>query len=137
MIGAAVTAAVILLVAALVSIRFVRSIRRSLGDPRFRGLLVMVCVTLAAGTFFYWRVEGWNLLDAFYFSSITLTTVGYGDLTPQTDAGKIFTVFYIFTGIGIIVGFVNAVAKASFEQRQEKKGLADHPETPHHEPEGK
>jgi voltage-gated potassium channel Kch len=71
------------------------------------------------------------------FSSITLTTVGYGDLTPQTDAGKIFTVFYVFTGIGIIVGFVNAVARSSFEQRQERKGLADHPETSHHESEGK
>lgn len=97
----------------------------------------MVCVTLAAGMLFCWRAEGWNLLDAFYFSSITLTTVGYGDLTPQTDAGKLFTVFYIFTGIGIIAVFVTFIARASFEQHQERKGLTNHPGTLHYEPEGK
>jgi voltage-gated potassium channel len=55
--------------------------------------------------------EGWSLLDAFYFSSITLTTIGYGDLFPQTAAGKLFAASYIFTGLGIIVAFVNAVAR--------------------------
>ncbi len=45
------------------------------------------------------------LLDVFYFSATMLTTVGYGDLAPSTAAGKPFTVFYIFAGIGIIVGF--------------------------------
>jgi voltage-gated potassium channel len=98
-------------------------VRRSLGDPEFRGLFVLVVVTLAAGTLFYWQIEGWSPLDAFYFSSITLTTVGYGDLAPETAAGKLFTVFYLFTGIGLIVAFLNAVARTALEQREEKRGL--------------
>ncbi len=80
-------------------------------------------VTLAAGTLFYWQIEGWTLLDAFYFSSITLTTVGYGDLSPETTAGKLFTVFYLFNGIGLIVAFLNAVARTAVEQREEGRGL--------------
>ena len=38
-----------------------------------------------------------------------MTTIGYGDLSPQTDGGKLFTIFYILVGIGIILGFINAV----------------------------
>jgi hypothetical protein len=45
------------------------------------------------------------VVDAFYFSVTTLTTVGQGDLTPKTTIGKLFTVVYIFAGLGIILGF--------------------------------
>jgi len=121
MIGAVAAVLLLVLVLVLVPLRLARSVRRSLRDPEFRGLFVLVIVTLAAGTLFYWRIEGWSLLDAFYFSSITLTTVGYGDLTPVTPAGKLFTVFYIFTGIGLIVAFLNAVARAAVEQREEAR----------------
>ncbi len=111
------------LIAILVPLRFTRAVRRAYKDPRFRSLLFLVVATLAAGTVFYRYVEGWGLLDAFYFSSITLTTVGYGDLAPTTPAGKLFTVFYIFAGLGIIVGFADAIARASVEQRTEARRL--------------
>ncbi|CAA9393912.1 MAG: hypothetical protein AVDCRST_MAG22-794 [uncultured Rubrobacteraceae bacterium] len=123
MIGAVAAVLLLLLVLVLVPLRFARAVRRSLHDPEFRGLFVLVLVTLAAGTLFYWRIEGWSLLDAFYFSSITLTTVGYGDLAPETAAGKLFTVFYIFTGIGLIVAFLNAVARTAVRQHGEGRGL--------------
>jgi hypothetical protein len=60
---------------------------------------------LLAGVLFYTRVEKWSLLDAVYFCVVTLATVGYGDITPTTDAGRIFTIFYIVIGLGIIGGF--------------------------------
>ena len=126
MIGAVAAVLLLLLVVVLVPLRFARAVRRSLRDPEFRGLFMLVVVTLAAGTLFYWEIEGWTLLDSFYFSSITLTTVGYGDLSPVTDAGKLFTVFYLFTGIGLIVGFLNVVAKAAVEQRAERRGSPGH-----------
>lgn len=119
--GPVVAVLLLLAVLILVPLHFARALRRSLSDPNFRGLFVLVLVTLAAGTLFYWQIEGWTLLDAFYFSSITLTTVGYGDISPVTDAGKLFTVFYLFTGIGLIVAFLNAVANAAVEQREERR----------------
>ena len=47
-----------------------------------------------------------------YFSVVTIATVGYGDLAPQTAIGKIFTICYIFAGIGIFVSAVTAFAHA-------------------------
>lgn len=124
MIGAAAAVLLLLLVLMLVPLRFARAVARSLRDPEFRGLFALVVVTLAAGTLFYRQIEGWSLLDSFYFSSITLTTVGYGDLAPETNAGKLFTVFYVFTGIGLIVAFLNAVAKSTVQQREERRTLS-------------
>ncbi len=80
-------------------------------DPRFRSLAVLVVFTLLSGTLFYRAVEGWSLVDAFYFSVTTLTTVGLGDLAPSTSFGKLFTAVYIFAGVGLIAVFVSAVAQ--------------------------
>ena len=80
-------------------------------DPRFRSLALLVAFTLLGGTIFYSTVEGWSLVDAFYFSVTTLTTVGLGDLAPSTTFGKLFTALYIFAGVGLIAVFVSAVAQ--------------------------
>ncbi len=77
-------------------------------EHTFNILISTVIITLLIGTLFYNFVEGWNVLDSMYFSVITLTTVGYGDLVPITDAGKIFTSFYVLIGIGIIFAFIRA-----------------------------
>ncbi|HEX6710896.1 MAG TPA: potassium channel family protein [Rubrobacter sp.] len=106
-------------------IRFYRAVRRSWRDPEFRGLAGLVVVTLLAGTLFYSNTEGWSLLDSLYFSVVTLTTIGYGDLSPSTAASKIFTIFYIFVGLGIILAFVNAVAERAMERRSKEE---DNPE---------
>jgi len=87
-------------------VRFFRSIWLGLKDKEFRALFIWVVIVIAIGTAFYARVEGWRMLDALYFTIITLTTVGYGDFAPKTDAGKIFTMVYIFVGISLISGFI-------------------------------
>lgn len=80
-----------------------------LRDRAYRDLLITTLIILASGTVVYHYVEGWRWLDSLYFTAITLTTIGYGDFAPQTDAGKIFTLFYIVIGLGIILSFINTV----------------------------
>lgn len=91
--------------------RFGFGLRRAATNPGFVALVITVVLLIFSGTLFYHKVEGWSFVDAYYFSVITLTTVGYGDLTPLTVLGKVFTTIYLFVGIGIILAFINEVAK--------------------------
>jgi voltage-gated potassium channel len=71
----------------------------------YRKLLLAVVVVLSVGTIFYHFQEHLSWVDAYYFCVVTLATVGYGDITPHTDLGKLFTTLYIFIGVGIITTF--------------------------------
>ena len=80
-----------------------------LKEKEYRDLLVTTLIVIGLGTIAYHYLEGWSWLDAVYFSIITLTTIGYGDFSPQTTGGKVFTIFYIVIGVGIILSFINTV----------------------------
>ena len=67
--------------------------------------------TLGVGTVVYHILEDWGWVDSFYFSAVALTTVGFGDLSPSTDVSKLFTVFYIFSGISLIGALLNELSK--------------------------
>jgi voltage-gated potassium channel Kch len=86
-----------------------RTLFSFLKDPDYRNLLFTTTSIIAFGSVVYHFVEGWSWINSIYFSVITLTTVGYGDFSPQTDEGKLFTIFYIIIGIGIILSFINTV----------------------------
>jgi voltage-gated potassium channel len=106
--------------------RFVRAIRDAWkSDQAFRFLLALVISLLLSGTVFFTLVEGWSVLDSIYFSVTTLTTVGFGDPAPATAAGKIFTMVYIFVGLGVIGGFINVLAKHTFARRMRGAGASE------------
>ena len=70
------------------------------------GLLVFF---IFCGVVFYFYVEDLRLVDAIYFTVMTLTTVGYGDFVPKTDIGKLFTSFYALLGIGTFLGIAGVL----------------------------
>ncbi len=65
--------------------------------------ILTLALLLALGTEAYHQLEGWSRLDALYFSTVTLTTIGYGDLAPKTDAGKLFTVGFVLVGVSVFL----------------------------------
>ncbi len=97
-----------------------------------RRILFVVVLLIVVGAVFYHRVEGLSWLDSIYFCVITLTTVGYGDITPQTDAGKIFTIFYILFGVAIIASSLSYLLRSSVMKRVTGRHADDDEEpTPH------
>ena len=70
-----------------------------MADPESRPTMAWAGTTLLVGAIFYHLVEGWDYLDALYFCVITLATIGFGDITPTTQLGRAFTIFYAINGI--------------------------------------
>jgi len=92
------------------------------GDPDFQRHTYKLLATgavllIAAGTVVFSALEDWSIVDSFYFSVVTATTVGFGDITPETDEAKLFTVVYIIFGISIIGTFLDARFKKRTYER--------------------
>lgn len=88
----------------------------------FRIAALAAIAMIIVGAIFYHNVENLSWVDSIYFCVITLATVGYGDITPHTDIGKIFTIFYILSGVGVIATFANlAIKRAVLVRKNDKK----------------
>ena len=72
---------------------------------RLLGLTAVLLLGIGTVTFHY--LEGWSWVDAFYFSAVAGSTVGFGDLSPTTDASKLVSILYIFSSIGILGTFLD------------------------------
>lgn len=85
----------------------------------FLGLLALISVILA-GTLWYWIVEGWRFIEALYMTVITLATVGFTEVQPLSDRGRLFTILLIALGIvavGYIVNrFTSAIVGGYFQE---------------------
>lgn len=74
-------------------------------DPSKREILlatIALIVVIVVGTTGYTMIEGWAWMDGLFMTFITLTTIGFAEVHPLSDAGRLFTVFLAITGIGIV-----------------------------------
>ncbi|HXZ95240.1 MAG TPA: potassium channel protein [Dehalococcoidia bacterium] len=69
---------------------------------RFLQIIYVVGIVVAIGVIGYKLIEGWTLLDSFYMTVITLSTVGYREVHPLTTGGMVFTIVLIVIGVGVI-----------------------------------
>ena len=100
----------------LVLIRTVwRTFRGMLQSPETRGLSILTMILVQGGAMFYHWAENLSWVDSYYLTVMTLTTVGYGDVAPQTAGGRIFTTFYVLLGVGIVVALVTSTATHAVE----------------------
>jgi voltage-gated potassium channel Kch len=105
--------------------RLLKAIVRSWNVPTFRAAFFLVFLILLSGTVFYHNVEGWSWVDALYFSITTISTVGLGDLAPKTDLGKLFTVVYIFIGVGVFVALFTQFARAMLDVHRDAEATIE------------
>ena len=102
-------------------LRLIKAICRSWKLPAFRSGLLLAILILISGTVFYSTVEGWPWVDALYFSAMTVATVGVSDLSPQTMLGKLFTVLYLFVGVGVFIALFTQFARALLRVEEDKE----------------
>ena len=79
--------------------------------------LIILLTIFIIGTVGFHFIEGWSLMDSFYACIITLSTVGYGDFAPETTAGKLFAVFIIIFGVGMMFYSLVLMAETFIEAR--------------------
>jgi voltage-gated potassium channel len=98
---------------------------------RLASIAVLIIAVLLTGTFGYHFVSGWSLFDSLYMTVITLATVGYGEVNPLDHAGRIFTMFLIMGGIGVMTYAFSAITSviveghlsAAFRRRRMEKKI--------------
>ena len=72
-------------------------------DKKFVFVLIGPIILLIVGTIGFHYIEQLSFFDSLYLTSSTITTVGYGDIHPYSSGGKIFSLFVMFGGIGIVL----------------------------------
>lgn len=85
-------------------------------DKRILLLFLLVLAVFLLGTAGYMLLEGWTLIDAAYMTIITLGTVGFGEVHPLSDMGRVFTIVLILLGVSTLAYGLRTVAQFFLEQ---------------------
>jgi voltage-gated potassium channel len=99
-------------------LRLAPLMRRTLSMEGLRFALVLAVLTAVAGGAAFASVEKYSVGDGIYWAITTMTTVGYGDITPKTT-GKILAVVVMLIGIGTASLLIGAVAQQFTSRRVE------------------
>lgn len=73
-----------------------------------RSLLALAALVVVAVAGFM-LIEGWSLLDAAYMTILTFTTVGYEEVHPLSSIGRVFTMFIMVAGVGVMLYILTSV----------------------------
>jgi len=86
--------------------------------------LIILGFIYVVSVLFFHVVEGWNFLDAAYYTTVTLATVGYGDFTPKTNLGKLGAMVLIFTGVSTalyVITHFNAIRERAIDPHVQRR----------------
>ena len=78
--------------------------------------IAAIVALIVIGTIAYHHLENWTYIQSLYFSVVTLSTVGYGDLAPSTEFSRLFTTIYLIVGIGVTLSSLSIIATRYFDK---------------------
>src|SRR6266849_8842479 len=81
----------------------------------FKFLAIALAALIAAGTAGFHYIEGWSCFDGFYMVVITLTTIGYGEVHPLSQTGKIFNIGLIVAGVALVTIAIGSLTQYLLE----------------------
>jgi voltage-gated potassium channel len=85
----------------------------------------LVFILAVIGTSGYMMIEGWDTADSLYMTIITLTTTGYQEVHPMSQAGRTFTMVLLVCGMGVVAysvsAIMNFVLNIDFQKRRINK----------------
>ena len=87
---------------------------------RISNIVIVLAAVIAVGTIGFVFLEGLSWFDSFYFTVVTVATVGYGDIYATTTAGRILAMIIIIAGVGAFTGLVVNAAQYIIERQTEK-----------------
>lgn len=85
-------------------------------------LALRLAAIVAGGTVFFRLVEKWSWIDSYFFTVVTISTVGYGHPIPVTNLGKIGATVLIFGGLGVVAVALQQIAFESLSERDRNPG---------------
>ncbi len=91
-------------------------------DREARPVLIYAALLITAGALLFHWIEKWGWLDSVYFTVITITTIGFGDFTPQTQLGKIVTIFYGLNGIALLLMLFDQIRRIRLREFNKASG---------------
>ena len=88
-------------------------------DPRLkiRIILTTLLLLVIGGTALFHYLEDFTLIQAFYFTVTTMTTVGYGDLTPTNDVTRLAVSLYILLAVSLYISLITHFGSHFLEAR--------------------
>ena len=78
------------------------------------GIFLLIFM-VSLGTAGFWYIEDFSLIDAFFMTIITVSTVGFGEIHPLSDGGKLFTSGLIFFSLGSLAYVGSSMASFVFD----------------------
>lgn len=85
-----------------------------------REALVNSLVIIAFGCFGFYLIEGFSFVDSLYFTTVLLTSTGYGDIVPKSEGGKLFATVYLLVGGTILLNNMSMISMIPLELRKRR-----------------
>jgi hypothetical protein len=80
------------------------------------GAILLFFSIVVIGAAIIGSIENWDYLNSFYMMMMTATTIGFGDITPHTGAGKMFVSFYSLLSVGSFLYIFAIIAVSNSKQ---------------------